>query len=143
MNASATRPNPYRGGLPGNDECVNGWRGLTPLALNPLFGSAGAGTEFYDPAVIARDQVDALGRPRNVYGVDADGYAKSPWDNVGVQYGLQALTDGEHHAGRVPEAERDGRLLEGARRTWSRRAARSSPRSARTRPSSTRGARAT
>ena len=31
---------------------------------------------------------------RNVYGVDADGYAKVPWDNVGVQYGLKALNDG-------------------------------------------------
>ena len=31
---------------------------------------------------------------RNVYGVDADGYAKSPWDNVGVQYGLSALKSG-------------------------------------------------
>ncbi|MGH3079611.1 MAG: DUF6351 family protein, partial [Gaiellaceae bacterium] len=30
---------------------------------------------------------------RNVYGVDADGYAKVPWDNVGVQYGLKALRD--------------------------------------------------
>src|SRR5690606_16738092 len=35
MNASATVPNPYRGGAPGSTECVNGWRGLTPLALNP------------------------------------------------------------------------------------------------------------
>jgi hypothetical protein len=94
MNASATRPNPYRGGLPGNSECVNGWRGLTPLALNPLFGSAGAGSEFYDPAVMAAVKWTHWDDLRNVYGVDADGYAKSPWDNVGVQYGLKALKDG-------------------------------------------------
>ena len=50
---------------------------------------------------------------RNVYGVDADGYAKSPWDNVGVQYGLSARQERERHAGGVPEAERDGRRLEG------------------------------
>ena len=31
---------------------------------------------------------------RNVYGVDPDGFAKVPWDNVGVQYGLRALKDG-------------------------------------------------
>jgi hypothetical protein len=93
MNASATRPNPYRGGLPGNSECVNGWRGLTPLALNPLFGSAGAGSEFYDPAVLAAVKWTHWDDLRNIYGVDADGYAKSPWDNVGVQYGLQALND--------------------------------------------------
>ena len=57
-----TRPNPYRGGAPGNTECVNGWRGLTPLALNPLFGTAGAGRS----STTRRDrggQVDALGRP--------------------------------------------------------------------------------
>jgi Tannase-like family of unknown function (DUF6351) len=94
MNASATRPNPYRGGLPGNSECVNGWRGLTPLALNPLFGSAGAGSEFYDPAVLAGIKWTHWDDLRNVYGVDADGYAKVPWDNVGVQYGLRALNDG-------------------------------------------------
>ena len=94
MNASATRPNPYRGGLPGNSECVNGWRGLTPLALNPLFGTAGAGSEFYDPAALAAIKWTHWDDLRNVYGVDADGYAKVPWDNVGVQYGLRALKDG-------------------------------------------------
>ncbi|MGH3081556.1 MAG: DUF6351 family protein, partial [Gaiellaceae bacterium] len=93
LNASATWPNPYRGGLPGSSECVNGWRGLTPLALNPLFGSAGAGSEFYDPAVLAAVKWTHWDDLRNVYGVDADGYAKVPWDNVGVQYGLKALRD--------------------------------------------------
>ena len=37
-----------------------------------------------------------------------------PWDNTGVQYGLGALTSGQAHAGRVPEAERDRRLVEAA-----------------------------
>jgi hypothetical protein len=95
LNASATWPNPYRGGLPGSSECVNGWRGLTPLALNPLFGSAGAGSEFYDPAVMAAVKWTHWDDLRNVYGVDADGYAKVPWDNVGVQYGLQAVKEGK------------------------------------------------
>jgi hypothetical protein len=94
LNASATFPNPYRGGLPGSSECVNGWRGLTPLALNPLFGTAGAGSEFYDPAVLAAVKWTHWDDLRNVYGVDADGYARSPWDNVGVQYGLAALRSG-------------------------------------------------
>jgi hypothetical protein len=31
---------------------------------------------------------------KNIYGVDANGQARVPWDNVGVQYGLQALTEG-------------------------------------------------
>ena len=30
----------------------------------------------------------------NIYGVGDDGFARSPWDNVGVQYGLEALVDG-------------------------------------------------
>jgi hypothetical protein len=30
----------------------------------------------------------------NIYGVGADGYARSPWDNVGVQYGLEAVANG-------------------------------------------------
>jgi hypothetical protein len=30
----------------------------------------------------------------NVYGVDRYGYARVPWDNVGVQYGLAAVADG-------------------------------------------------
>jgi hypothetical protein len=94
MNASATWPNPYRGGAPGSSECVAGWRGLTPLALNPNFGSAGAGSEFYDPAVMAAVKWTHWDDLRNVYGVDADGYAKVPWDNVGVQYGLDALKNG-------------------------------------------------
>ena len=94
MNASATRPNPYRGGLPGNSECVNGWRGLTPLALNPLYGSAGAGSEFYDPAVLAAVKWTHWDDLRNVYGVGANGFARVPSDNVGVQYGLRAVKDG-------------------------------------------------
>jgi hypothetical protein len=95
MNASATRPNPYRGGLPGNSECVNGWRGLTPLALNPLFGTAGAEQALYDPAAIAGIKWTHWDDVRNVYGTTPDGYARVPWDNVGVQYGLSALTGGK------------------------------------------------
>src|SRR5215204_23264 len=95
MNASATRPNPYRGGLPGNSECVNGWRGLTPLALNPLFGTAGAEQALYDPAAIAGIKWTHRDDARNVYGTTPDEYARVPWDNVGVQYGLFALTGGK------------------------------------------------
>jgi Tannase-like family of unknown function (DUF6351) len=94
LNASATRPNPYRGGALGNSECVNGWRGLTPLALNPHFGSAGAGSEFYDPAVMAAVKWTHWDDLRNVYGVGPNGFARVPSDNVGVQYGLRAVKDG-------------------------------------------------
>jgi hypothetical protein len=94
MNASDTVFNPFTGSL-GSSECINGWRGLSPLALNPHYGSAGAGQELMQPPGVM-DQVqwthwDDL---RNIYGVDADGYPRVASDNVGVQYGLQALVDG-------------------------------------------------
>ena len=93
FNGHPAFPNPYTR-QPGSDECVNGWRGLTPLALNPLFGTAGAGTERMNPAVMAAVKWTHWEDLRNVYGVRADGWARAPWDNVGVQYGLQALRDG-------------------------------------------------
>jgi uncharacterized tannase-like protein DUF6351 len=76
-------------------ECIRGWRGLTPLAMNPLFGTAGAGTERMDPAVMAAVHWTHWEDVKNVYGVGPDGYARQTWDNVGVQYGLQALTEGK------------------------------------------------
>ncbi len=93
LNGSETFPNPYTGRR-GSTECVNGWRGLTPLALNPHFGTAGAGTERMDPAVMANVKWTHWDDLRNVYGVRPDGWARVPWDNVGVQYGLKALRDG-------------------------------------------------
>jgi hypothetical protein len=93
LNGSATFPNPYTR-QPGSTECVNGWRGLTPLALNPLFGTAGAGTERMDPAVMAAVKWTHWDDARNVYGVLPNGFARDPWDNTGVQYGLEALRDG-------------------------------------------------
>jgi Tannase-like family of unknown function (DUF6351) len=94
LNADSLLPNPYRGGLAGNSECVKGWRGLTPLALNPLWFQAFGGLERMDPAEMAQVHWTHWEDLKNVYGVGADGYARMTWDNVGVQYGLQALTDG-------------------------------------------------
>ncbi len=95
MAASNTIPNPYRGGAPGLTECVRGWRGLTPLAMNPLFGSAGAEQALYDPAVMAAVKWTHWDDLRNIYGVDAAGYGRSTFDNVGVQYGLAAVRAGQ------------------------------------------------
>ena len=78
----------------GSSECLEGWLGLLPLAMNPLFGSE----SNWD---LLGDQVDDIERThwddvREAYGTDPEtGFARVPWDNVGVQYGLQALTDGE------------------------------------------------
>jgi hypothetical protein len=94
LNASNTFPNPYTRQL-GSTECVNGWRGLTPLVMNPLYGTAGAGQELMSPpGVMDSVQWTHWDDLRNIYGVDEDGYARSTWDNVGVQYGLTALGDG-------------------------------------------------
>ncbi|WP_370614330.1 DUF6351 family protein [Mumia qirimensis] len=73
-------------------ECKPGWFGLTPLAMNPTF------TDVDDLDKLAQG-VEGVewthwGDTVNIYGVDDDGYARVPWDNVGVQYGLKALTDG-------------------------------------------------
>jgi hypothetical protein len=94
LNALNGFGNPYLALLPflppGSSECVNGWRGLSPLVLNWHFGTV--------PGISLPDQIntdwthfeDAV----NVYGVAADGFAASTWDNVGVQYGLGALVSG-------------------------------------------------
>jgi hypothetical protein len=85
---------------PGTTECVPAWRGLTPLAMNPWYGQA-PNQQLYQPqsdiAAIRWTHYDDL---RNVYGVDANGAARTTWDNVGVQYGLDAL-----RAGRITPAE--------------------------------------
>ena len=64
LNASAAIAEPVRAADAvhadaGLDECINGWRGLSPLALNPY----SARRPGYDPAVDGPVGVDALGRP--------------------------------------------------------------------------------
>jgi hypothetical protein len=76
----------------GLTECRASWFGLTPLTLNPTFtnvqdldklAQGAAGVEWTHWADLV-----------NIYGVDETGFARRPWDNVGVQYGLEALRDG-------------------------------------------------
>ncbi len=95
MNASNTVSNGFYAAMPpgyptGSSECIEGWRGLSPLALNPHFGTV--------PGISLEDQINTewthYADLINIYGYAADGYANSTWDNVGVQYGLQALLDG-------------------------------------------------
>jgi hypothetical protein len=94
MNASDTVFNPYTQSL-GNSECINGWRGLSPLALNPLYGYA-EGQELYQPPdAVAAIEWSHFGDLVNVYGVADDGYARNSWDNVGVQYGLESVASGK------------------------------------------------
>ena len=96
MNASNTASNPFGAVMPpgypgGSSECINGWRGLSPLALNPHFGTAPGITPAEQASVEWSHFADVV----NIYGVGSDGFANSTWDNVGVQYGLGALVDGD------------------------------------------------
>lgn len=79
----------------GSTECIPGWRGLSPLAMNPHYGQA-ANQQLWAPqsdiAAIRWTHYDDL---RNVYGTDASGAARVTWDNVGVQYGLKSLREGK------------------------------------------------
>jgi len=80
-------------GFVGSTEMVNGWLGLTPSCLNPLWGAV-SGVDLWHP----QEQVENTKWTHyedlvNIFGVDEDGYARTTWDNVGVQYGLQALKD--------------------------------------------------
>ena len=84
----------------GSTECIPAWRGLTPLAMNPLFGQAPNQQNWEPQSDIAAIRWTHYDDLRNVYGVDASGAARSTWDNVGVQYGLRSL-----RAGRITPAE--------------------------------------
>ncbi len=115
-----------RTGDTGSSECIEGWRGATPLAMNPTFGLAVNMDDALMPFLpemltklstgqpVYPDDFPDLGRllrthedpsqwvqwthwadVAEVYGYDpATGFARVPWDNVGVQYGLRAVADG-------------------------------------------------
>jgi hypothetical protein len=78
--------------LPALSECRRAWFGLTPLVLDPTF------TNVSDLDKLAQGSEGVewthTGDLVNVYGSDETGFARVPWDNVGVQYGLRALRDG-------------------------------------------------
>ncbi len=72
----------------GSSECVSGWRGLTPLISNPHFVD---NAPDYHPDVHAQVNWTYWDDLAAIYGRNAQGHANRPWDNVGVQYGLEAL----------------------------------------------------
>ncbi|NQY38258.1 MAG: hypothetical protein HRT37_25650 [Alteromonadaceae bacterium] len=96
LNARNNFPNPLvdSGAMPwlssGNSECGNNWNSLTPLVINPTYGTATGVT----PDVQASNHWTFYQDSVNIYGMNEDGYANRSWDNIGVQYGLKALVDG-------------------------------------------------
>ncbi|WP_027014902.1 DUF6351 family protein [Comamonas composti] len=109
MNAEDSVVNPFLGlqpylpdvkMAPGSTECRNAWMGLTAGAMNPKFdadgilakASAGGRMDISRFSFSGFSHFDDV---LNVYGLGADGYPRSTWDNVGVQYGLQAMKDGK------------------------------------------------
>ncbi len=106
LNGEETVPNPFyslQPALPnvkmakGSTECRKAWMGLTAGAMNPHYDA-----DDIIPKAAARMNLAAFGPVyfghfddvRNVYGVGPDGYPRSTWDNVGVQYGLGSLKKG-------------------------------------------------
>lgn len=75
----------------GSSECAQSWRGLTPLVLNPRHTPH---ARHYAPEVVNAVNWTYWDDLVAIYGRDASGHARRTWDNVGVQYGLQALREG-------------------------------------------------
>lgn len=78
----------------GTTECVPAWRGLSPLAMNPWYGQAPNQQNYESQSAIAAIRWTHWDDLRNIYGVDATGAARPTWDNVGVQYGLRSMQEG-------------------------------------------------
>ncbi|MCW8195125.1 hypothetical protein F6455_10040 [Proteobacteria bacterium 005FR1] len=76
----------------GASECIKGWRGLTQLVYNPTFIHF---ESAFAPEIADQVHWTHWDNLKNFYGVDKNGYANNTWDNVGVQYGLEALKEGQ------------------------------------------------
>jgi hypothetical protein len=72
----------------GQTECTKSWRTLTPLVVNPHHVHF---RSLYSDDVAERVPWTYWDNLKRVFGTDEAGYARRTWDNVGVQYGLQAL----------------------------------------------------
>jgi len=97
LNASDTVINDVFG-TPGSTECIQGWFFGAPGVINPVFTDPAyiQALQFYGypTEVIQSIRWTHWNDLANIYGTDDQGFAPIPFDNVGVQYGLQALLDG-------------------------------------------------
>ncbi len=76
----------------GHTECTRSWRNLTPQIANPRYTYFAS---LFVPAVVARVPWTYWDNMKSVYGTNDDGFARRTFDNVGVQYGLEALKGGQ------------------------------------------------
>lgn len=72
----------------GNSECVQSWRGLSPLILNPRYPAL---SDKIAENILQQTQLNYWDSLKYIYGTSSDGFTHVTWDNVGVQYGLMAL----------------------------------------------------
>jgi hypothetical protein len=79
---------------PGMTECIPAWRGLTPLVMNPHYGIADNQERMQPDGVMDDVRWTHYSDAKNIYGVDESGEPRTLFDNVGVQYGLDALVEG-------------------------------------------------
>jgi len=75
----------------GSTECIQSWRGLTPLVNNPRFYHHEG---RYKKMVREKTNWTHWDDLKFFYGTDEHGFANPTWDNVGIQYGLEALREG-------------------------------------------------
>ena len=102
MNASDTVRNAIFG-KPGSTECINGWRLTMPTLGNPFYRDPEydevAADYRYPPQVLDDVKWTHWNDLENIYGTDRQGFAPDTVDNVGVQYGLRALVQGNIDVG--------------------------------------------
>ncbi len=76
----------------GNSECIRGYYGLSSYISNPRQGFL---RDFFHPSIVDKVNWSYWQDMVWLYGVDQHQMARTTWDNQGVQYGLQALTNGQ------------------------------------------------
>ena len=76
----------------GNNECINGYFGLSSYINNPKQGFL---KPYFHDSVIEQVNWSYWQDMVHIFGQDEHGYGLSTWDNVGVQYGLQALLNNQ------------------------------------------------
>ena len=72
----------------GHTECTRSWRNLTPQIANPRYTYFAS---LFAPEILRQVPFTYWDNLKRVYGTDESGLARRTYDNVGVQYGLEAL----------------------------------------------------